>query len=226
MLPAMKRAAFLLPILLGLSAGAIALSPPPRASREAAAAAWRAQGLQARPSRDLDLLYVRPGLRAPGAAVQVAPVQVELRADWQRASRELEHLRPRPAEVQKLKDEVAVIVADELQRELAGVRGGGDAGAPVLEARVLDLYLNAPELQTAVATRTYTRSFGDMVLVAELRDGRGGPLLLGSWKHRPAREFPVLRETTRVENAIEVRAAAHAWARQLRREFDRLAAGG
>ena len=234
MLPAMKRAAVLLPMLLGLSAAAFALSPPPRASRDAAAAAWQAQGLERRPSRALDLLYVRPGLRGPGAAVQVAPVQVELRADWQRASRELEHIRPRPAEVQKLKDEVATIVADELQRELAGVsgpdapdkRGGGDAGAPVLEARVLDLYLNAPELQTAVATRTYTRSFGDMVLVAELREGRGGRLLLGSWKHRPAREFPVLRETTRVENAIEVRAAAHAWARQLRREFDRLAAGG
>jgi hypothetical protein len=72
MLPAMKRGAFLLPVLFALSAGVAALSPPPRASREAAAAAWQALGLQARPSRDLVLLYVRPGLRAPGAAVATA----------------------------------------------------------------------------------------------------------------------------------------------------------
>ena len=124
-----------------------------------------------------------------------------------------------------MKDEVAAIVEDELRSELAQVRGIGGAGAPVLEARVLDLYLNAPDLQTATATRVYTRSFGDMVLVAELRDQRGGRLLLGSWDHRPAREHPMLRQATRVDTAIEVRAAAHAWARKLRLELERLHAG-
>ena len=42
--------------------------------------------------------------------------------------------------------------------------------------------------EAPVASKTYTKSYGDMVLVAELRDGAGGPLLLGSWDHRPARE--------------------------------------
>jgi len=63
-------------------------------------------------------------------------------------------------------------------------------------------------------------------LVLELRDGAGGPLLLGSWDHRPAREFVTARWTTRVDNEIEIRAAARGWARLLRREMDRLSTQG
>jgi hypothetical protein len=226
MLAAMRlRHALLAGTCLLLCTLVAAASPSPRETRAQAAARWQSQGLQPLRTRGLDLLYVRPGLRLSTVAVKVAPVAVEMREDWQRASPELAHARVRPREVQRLKDEVALIVADELHRELAGVRAGADAGAPVLEARVQDLYLNAPDLMLAPATRHYVRSFGDMVLVAELREGRGGPLLLGTWDHRPARDFPTLRLATRVENAIEVRAAARAWARQLRRELDRLAGG-
>jgi hypothetical protein len=197
---------------------------PARGNRAAFAAAWQAQGLQPAKS-NLDLLYLRPGLaRGGGAPVQVSVVQVQMRENWQSANRALERARLRPVEVQGLQDEVGRIVGEELQQAFAGAHAA--AGRPVLEARVLDLYLNAPEMQVAVHSKTYTNSYGDMVLVAELRDGAGGPLLLGSWDHRPAREFPTARLTTRVENAIEVRAAAHAWAKRLRGEYDRLAAGG
>jgi hypothetical protein len=120
---------------------------------------------------------------------------------------------------------VATIVGDEVREAFGGPVGAGGA-APVLQVRVLDLYLNAPEMQAAVASKTYTNAFGDMVLVAELRAGPDGPLLLASWDHRPAREFVSPRLTTRVENVIEVRAAARAWARHLRREVERLGAGG
>jgi hypothetical protein len=221
MLATMNRC--LLPVLLLVSASALAGSSPPD-SRAALSAQWQSAGLQPAAARNLDLVYVRPGWQAGAQAVQVAPVSVDMRPDWQRASRELEHARIHPEEVQQLKDEIAAVVEKEVRREFADARAA--AGTPVLQARVVDLYLNAPELKTAVATKTYTRSFGDMVLVAELRDGNGGPLLLGSWDHKPAREFSSLRLTTRVENAIEVRIAARAWARELRREFDRLGTGG
>jgi hypothetical protein len=219
----------LLVLLLAAAVAAAAApsSPPARTDHAALVAGWKSQGLQQASSREFDLLYVRPGvISSAGPAVEVAPVTVELDPDWQRANLSLYRARMRPAEVQRLKDEVALIVANELKQQLAGLHAGGEAAAPVLEARVLDLYLNAPDMQTAVAARTYSRSFGEMVLVAELRDQRGGALLFGAWDYRPAREFATLRLTTRVENAIEVRAAAHAWARQLRREIDRLGSGG
>jgi hypothetical protein len=215
-----KRSAVRLLLCLALAAGAAGASDaPPPADREHFAADWSAQGLQPVATRSFDLLYARPGAAAALQAVQLAPVQVEMREDWQRANRSLERARLRPAETQRLKDEVARIVADELGDAFGNAAG---AGTPVLEARVVDLYLNAPEMQAAVASKTYTQAFGDMVFVAELRDGPGGRLLLASWDHRPAREFATPRQTTRVENAIEVRAAAHGWAKLLRREFDRL----
>ena len=207
-------------------AGTATADAPPSGGRAAFAADWQAQGLRPEKS-DLDLLDLRPGgAGASVSEVQLAPVQVEMRDNWQSANRALERASLRQPEVQALKDQVAEIVADELRQAFAQAPVRSAAAAPVLQAKVLDLYLNAPEMQTAVHTRTYTQSYGDMVLVAELRDGSGGPLLLGSWDHRPAREFSTPRLTTRVENAIEVRAVARAWARRLRGEFDRLAAGG
>jgi hypothetical protein len=161
-------------VCLALAAGA-ARRPPTRrrrGDREPSPRSGSAQGLQPVATRSLDLLYLRPGAARRRARVQIAPVQVEMREDWQRANRSLERARLRPDETQRLKDEVAAIVADEL-RSLRAAAGGG-AGAPVLEARVVDLYLNAPEMQAAVASKTYTKAFGDMVLVAELRDGPGG----------------------------------------------------
>jgi hypothetical protein len=214
-------------LALALATIVVAAATPPRGDRASFAQAWQAQGLQPAKS-NLDLLYLRPAAAGGGsaAAVQVAPVvQVEMRDNWQSANRALERARLRPTEVQGLKDMVGSIVGDELRQAFAGARGRG-AGQPVLEAKVLDLYLNAPEMQAPVASKTYTTSYGDMVLVAELRDGAGGPLLLGSWDHRPAREFPTARYTTRVDNAVELRAAARSWAKRLRGEYDRLAAGG
>ena len=213
-------------LCLGLAASAGAASDLPPARGERFAADWQAQGLQPVATRSLDLLYLRPGPAATFGAMRIEPVSVELREGWQRANRALERARLRPGEEQVLKDQVAAIVADEL-REAFGAGAstpGGDA--PVLQVRVLDLYLNAPEMQAAVASKTYTSAFGDMVLVAELRASPGGPLLLASWDHRPAREHVTPRLTTRVENAVEIRAAARGWARMLRRELDRLGSRG
>jgi hypothetical protein len=227
MLSTMKQC---LPILLGLvlvaSTVAAADAPPARGDRAGFAADWQAQGLLPVETRGLDLLYLRPGATPGGSVVQVAPVEVELREGWQQANRALERARLRPGEVQQLKDEVAKIVGHEVREAFGAAPVASGGVAPVLQVRVLDLYLNAPEMQAAVASKTYTNAFGDMVLVAELRDGPEGPLLLASWDHRPAREHVTPRLTTRVENSIEVRAAARAWARQLRREIDRLGAGG
>jgi hypothetical protein len=227
MLLAMKRRLRIL-LCMALAASSIAVAdvPPARGDSAAFAADWQAQGLQPVESRGLDLLYLRPGT-APGAsAAQVAPVEVELREGWERANRGLERARLRPEEVQQLKDEVAKVVGYEVREALDAAPVAPGGAAPVLQVRVLDLYLNAPDMQAAVASKTYTNAFGDMVLVAELRAGAGGPLLLACWDHRPAREHVTPRLTTRVENTIEVRAAARAWARQLRREIDRLGAGG
>jgi hypothetical protein len=219
----MKRHA-LLAFCLALAASAAAAAtdePPPHGDREAFAARWEAKGLRPVDSR-LDLFYAAGGGSTRGSrAVTIAPVQVSLHEHWQRANRSLERARLRPEEEQALRDEVAKIVAEELAKEFGKYQWG--IYEPVLHAYVLDLYLNAPDLQTAVHGKTYTTSFGDMVLVAELRS-TNGRIVRASWDHRPAREFAIARPTTRVDNAIEIRAAARGWAKLLAREFLRFPA--
>ena len=199
---------------------ATAAAAPAPGSRQAFAADWQAQGLQPAKS-SLDLLYLRPGGEAGAGALQVAPVEVRMRPDWQRAERTLEYARLPAEQVQQLKDEVADIVADELRKAFADAPLAAAGASPVLQARVLDLYVNAPDVKSGVRVRSFTTAFGDMVLVAELRDAPDGKLLLASWDHRAARESATPRLTTRVENATEIRAAAHDWARLLRREMER-----
>ena len=217
---AMKRHA-LLAFFLALSATAVPAATgelPPGSDRAAFAAHWAAQGLRPVESR-LDLFYVAGGGPTRGVrSVEIAPVRVTLREGWQRADRSLERARLRPEEEQALRDEVARIVAEDLEKEFSKFAWG--IYEPVLHAQVLDLYLNAPDMQTAVHGKTYTKSFGDMVLVAELRS-TNGRIVRASWDHRPAREFVTPRLTTRVDNAIEIRAAAHGWARLLANEFMR-----
>jgi hypothetical protein len=219
----MRREPFLRWLSCLLAACLVGWSTPPPGTREAYAAQWQAQGLRAAKTR-LDLFYVRPGVGADLGKVQVAPVDVRMRKDWQRDNGPLERVRLRPEEERQLKDEVAAIVADELAQAFAGATPAAGE-APVLQARVVDLYLNAPDIRTGMRSQSYTNAYGDMVLVAELRDAPGGKLLLASWDHRPAREFATPRLTTRVENAVELRAAARTWARLLRRETDRLGKG-
>jgi hypothetical protein len=214
-------------VLAAVAVAASASPAPVNGNRKDYAAHWEAAGLREVSKSRLDELYLRPGTGpvAGAAPLQLAPVQVSMSETWQRADRALERARMRPDEEQQIKEEVAKIVADELQQAFHDAPSVGGA-RPVLHAQVVNLYLNAPDMQTALHSKTYTKSFGDMALVAEVRDGEDGPLLLGSWDHRPAREWPTARLTTRVENAMEVRAAAHGWAVRLRREFDRLNAGG
>ena len=216
-------------LLLAASSATVvaASSAPPPASRDAFAAQWSAAGLAPVHNGRSDLVYARPGgAAAAGPALQLAPVQVQMHRDWRRANMEFERIRLRPEEEQQIKDEVAQIVGDELQHELGATPVAGNASGPVLEVKVLDLFINAPEMRLAVQTHSYTKSYGDMVLVAELRDRPGGQLLAASWERPPVREYGTLRLTTKVENAIEVRQVAHNWARKLREDLGRPAGTG
>lgn len=223
----MKPRLVLLLVALVSTAWVASAAVPARTDRQSYAGSWQEQGLQPVSGSRLDLLYVRAregGPKHSADFIKLAPVQVQLREDWQRADRALERARLRPAEEAELQDQVAAAVSEEVGKVFAQspLMLGGD---PVLQVRVVDLYLNAPEVQTAVQAKTYTTSFGDMVLVAELRDAQDDRLLAGSWDHRPARELTGLRLTTRVENSTELRAHVRRWAQVLRTDLGRAVAG-
>jgi hypothetical protein len=195
----------------------------PTTKREAAAA-WSAEGLRPLAIQGLDLSYIRPGARLSGyRQVRIAPVEVQFQRQWQRYMVSNTGTRIRARDVSAIRRDLALVVREQVARELS--RGGLEvvdhAGPGVLDIdlQVADLYLNVPDLPTANITRSYTRSFGELTLVATLRDGGDGGLLMRSLDRTVGSDLGRFQRTTRVENTMDVGMAAANWARALRRQL-------
>lgn len=214
-----------------LVAGAAIANPQSEpTTKRAAANAWGNDGLQQKRVKGLDLVFVRPGAELSAyRRVLVNPVSVAFRRDWERHAAIPTGTRLSTGDTSRIKDDLAQVVHDQVVRELtkSGYTLASAPGADVLEinVHVAELYLNAPDIQAAAPTRSYTLSFGEMTLIAELRDSTSGATLMRILDRTMGPDLGILRLTTRVENASEVGHAAGAWARAISRELD-LARGG
>lgn len=155
-------------------------------------------------------------------AIMLDPVEVSFDRRW----------NPRPAgrevtavEKTKLRADVARVVQKEFSSELTqgGYRIVTAPGEDVLRVRaeVRDLYLNAPDVLRSSRTQTYTRSTGELTLVAELRDSASGALIARALDRYKDPEKAWFERTTSIDNDQAVREAAETWARALRSQFDK-----
>lgn len=212
--------------LLASSGLAIAQAPSDApTTKKQAAAEWSEDGLQRVKATGLDLVYARPGATLAGyTKVQVSPVSVAFQRNWQRTMETRTGTRVQPGDLQRIREQLAIIVREEIVREL-GKGGYQVVDAPgedvlAVNLRVAELYINAPDLPTAGIVRNYTMSFGGMTMIAELSDSTTGSTVMRILDHSEGRDYGVLRWTTQVENTMEARNIANAWARALHRELD------
>jgi hypothetical protein len=173
--------------------------------------------------KGLDHVYARPGANlAPYTKVMLDPVEVSFSKDWPSDS---SVQRITPEYRQRVKESLAKILRKELAKELAAsgrytlVDKPAD-GVLRIKADIRDLYINAPDLQTAGFTETYTLSAGHMRLVAELRDAPTGELIARVIDYKEDPDSPWLQLTTSIDNAAAAERAADDWARILRRQLD------
>lgn len=224
-LPAMRRAlhvAFVL-ALLGALPWQPATAAPGDARLKRTEAEWSHDGLRRAKVSGLDLVYAREGATLAGYdKVWLRGVDVAFRRDWRQS--------PQPGsrivagDVSRIKDGLAKILRDELGRELArggyALADGPGAGVLELDAAIVDLYINAPDVTGASPVQRYTLSVGEMTLQAELRDSPTGEVLARVLDRREGRDRGVFELTTSVDNAAAAREAARAWAAILRRQLD------
>jgi hypothetical protein len=223
--PPIRGARIVLPCLALLAALAATYAPaaPGGSRRERAAAEWSYDGLRRAKVPGLDLVYVREGASLGGyREVWLKSVEVSFRRDWQVPTRPGSRVPAR--DVSRIKEELARILREETARELA--RGGytlaDGPGEGVLEVDVsiVDLYVNAPDVQGAATVERYTFSTGEMTLVAELRDAPTGDLVARVLDHREDRDRGFLDFTTSVDNLAAARVTVREWAGILRRRLD------
>ena len=186
--------------------------------------AMSADGLQKRSVKGLDVVYVLPDASlTPYKRVKLDPVEVSFRKDWS-PDKPGSRLKLSTTEIADIRNGVAKIVQEEHVKALT------KAGFPVVtenapdvlhvKAKVLNLYVNAPDTQAA-GVRSYTVTAGEMTLLSELSDSETGQILARVIDRQEARNTGMLQVSNKVMNAGEAQMIAAKWARILVDRLDK-----
>jgi hypothetical protein len=212
--------------IVTLLASTLLLSTAYAASKADLDKAMSYDGLQRISVKGIDLAYARPGATLAGYnAVMLEPIDVAFSKDWN-PTRTGSMIKLSAEERENIRTGVAKIVFEELVKELqnkSSYQVVNEAGPGVLrvKAKIINLYVNAPDTKTAGRSRTYTVSAGEMTIFAELYDSETGEVLARVVDRREARSTGRLMLTNSVVNADEVRSIASDWARILRGGLDK-----
>jgi hypothetical protein len=187
------------------------------------------EGLEGRPSRAFDQVYVLPGAEfSQFKRVRLDPAEVAFARSWDpnAGTRDLSR-RVTPQDLQEIKDGLAQMLQRTFAEELA--RGGyevtTDLAPDVLRVtpQIVDLQVNAPDTMAAGRSRTYVMDAGRMTLVAEARDSVTGQLLARVVDRKQGTDFGTLQWANSVTNSAEAQRAISQWARALRAGLDAVA---
>jgi hypothetical protein len=177
--------------------------------------AMSADGLKKANVKGLDLVYTLPEASLSAyKKVKLDPVDVTFRKDW-KPDRPGSRLKMSTGEIQAIRDGVAKIVHDEYAKAItkAGFPLVNEAGPDVLQvkAKVLNLYVNAPDTKQA-GVKTFTVSSGEMTLLAELSDSETGQILARAVDREEGRNTGMIQMSNSVMNAGDAQMIAAKWA--------------
>lgn len=175
----------------------------------------------------LDTVYVREDVSlAKYRKVMLDPVEVSFDKNWDPRRGTASRLEAAdPVAIQK---GLAELAREVFRRELEK-KGGyplvAEPGDDVLRvrARIVDLYINAPEAQSAASTRVYVVNAGEMTLMAELYDSVTNTLLARVIDRQRGLERGLneLQIANRVTNTAEADRILTFWASRLRNALDK-----
>jgi hypothetical protein len=97
-----------------------------------------------------------------------------------------------------------------------------EPAAGVLEVKtdIVDLFLNAPDVDPMPMVHNYVMSVGDMRINAELRDAVTGTLLYRVSDHKRGEDYGRLEWANNVWNDAELDRMLTGWANQLKKALD------
>ena len=203
----------------------VAFTSSPAASNKELDQALSRDGLQKIEVEGLDLAFARPGASlAAYKRVQLEPVAVEFRKSKD-PSRTGSAVKLSSEERERIRSNMARVVHEEFVKELEKsstyqVASGPGADVLRVKPRVLDLYMNAPDVGPA-RSRTLVSSAGEMTLVADLADSTSGQVLARVADQRDAGKGGKMYLVNGKVNEEEARKIAAGWAQILRKALDK-----
>lgn len=199
--------------------GALALpalaAEPPQTSHD---------GLELRPSKNVELLYTRPGASlTPYTKIAILDCFVAFRKNWQRDQNDT-GIRVTGADMERIKKNLAGEFRKVFSEELS--KGGytivEEAGEDVLILRpaIIDLDVSAPDTMDAGRGRTFSTSAGAMTLYLELYDGATEQIIARAIDRRKARDQGFMTWQNVVTNRAEADRMLRKWADLARQGLD------
>lgn len=152
------------------------------------------------------------------SAILIRPSTVAFSKNWR--PRDYGSFGLKPEEVERIRSTYAKAADQAFARVLS--KGGHNVvaapGENVLElqAEVLDVYVNGPEVTSDALVRTYVRSAGDMRLLLTLRDSTTGAVLFRGIDFKRGDETGRLEWASSIYNRVEAERAFTGWALQVR----------
>jgi len=214
--------------IFALLASAILLTSASAATKADLDEAMSHDGLSKITVKDIDLAFARPGATLAGYnKIKLEPIYVAFSKSWD-PKRTGSNIKLGNTERDKIKTNVATLVNDEFTKELqkkGGYQIVNEAGPDVLTVKIsiVNLYVNAPDVQSAGRSHVYTVSAGEMTLFMELFDSETGQVLARVVDRREGRGAGGNMMTLggSVQNAAEASDIASGWARILRKGLDK-----
>ncbi len=181
------------------------------------------KGLELTKAKGIDELYKRPGASlAAYRQVLLRPIDVSFAKSWN--PRDFGTFGLSTSEVAKIRNDLSLLAQETFTRTLTA---GGYAivtspGEGVLEvnARLVDLYVNAPDTNSAGRSRTYVMNAGEMRLITELKDSVTGATLYWARDRKRGTETGRMQWANSVFNRAEAESALRGWANQLKQALD------
>jgi hypothetical protein len=208
------------------TAAALMLTFPLAMAREKPPQEW--DGLVRQSGRKLDNVYVRPNVQFKAyRRVRLPPVDVSFDKDWDpnHGSRTLSG-RVTNEDLQNIRTGLSQMFSEEFAKRLA--KGGyvladsNDDDVLIVQAALTNLYINAPQTNSASVTRTYTMDAGRASVVMQLSDSVTHQLLARVVDTQQGLGNGYLSWSTSVSNSAEARRIIGIWADALRKALDRV----
>ena len=204
-----------------LSSGCSTTSNSPQVSED---------GMQLKVDNRSTIAYKKEGVDfSEYTHVLILPSQVAFKKNWQRNyNRDQSSISSRvnDDDVLKIKDGVAKLFDKVFAEEFAKagdnpIVSKASSGTLILKPSIINLDVNAPDVTTAVRSKTFVSEAGQATLYLEMFDGVSGEILARIIDAEIVGDNMHLRWANRVTNTADARRTIRKWAKNLREAYDK-----
>jgi len=183
------------------------------------------EGMELVKDTDLATVYADPGADlSVYNRVMLLDATVAFKKNWKRDQNRGNSLRVKDRDMVKIQEEVAAVFREVFTKELVdgGYSMADEAGEDVLLVKpaIVDLDVQAPDIQRSSVTRSFSESAGEMTLNLELFDSITNDKIAKATDRKQDRWRGRLEWRTSVSNRSDARRMMTGWAKALRSALD------